>query len=236
MAISRREMLTFGALSGGAMLIPLERSVLGGGPEPDGGERAAGTVHRSVLVAAQGSSGEVRGHHGLLLAGDARAGHRDHPGLPDQDLGLQRHVPRADLRRAAGPGNGCPTGEPTSAVAPDAGLHAVHLGAPPRVRLAAPVRRVRQRRHLPRLRQGLPLPELPGRAHALVPRPRRAPHRVERLHGAGRHVPDARRPRGVAPHPPGLLRRAADRQRRHVRQRRASCSSTTTTTRGSSAT
>ena len=31
MALSRREMLTFGALTGGAMLIPLERSVLAAG-------------------------------------------------------------------------------------------------------------------------------------------------------------------------------------------------------------
>ena len=31
MALSRREMLSFGALAGGAMLIPLERSVLAAG-------------------------------------------------------------------------------------------------------------------------------------------------------------------------------------------------------------
>ena len=58
----------------------------------------------------------------------------------------------------------------------------------------------------------------------------------ERLHGAGRHVPDARPARAVAAHPPGLLRRAAGRQRRDVRQPRASCSTTTTTSRGCSGT
>ena len=41
--------------------------------------------------------------------------------------------------------------------------------------------------------QGLPVPELPGRPHAVVPRPRRALHRAERLLRPGRAVPPARR-------------------------------------------
>ena len=60
---------------------------------------------------------------------------------------------------------------------------------PARVGVAAAVRRLRQRRHLPRLVQGLPVPEHPGRADALVPRPRRAPHGAERLLGlAGMYI------------------------------------------------
>ena len=59
---------------------------------------------------------------------------------------------------------------------PDADLH-----PPARVGVAAAVRRLRQRHHLARAEEVLPLPELPAGPHALVPRPRRALHRAERL-------------------------------------------------------
>ena len=105
-------------------------------------------------------------------------------------------------------------------ITPDPGLHAVHVRPPPRVGVTPPVRRVRQRRHLPRLLEGLPLPELPGLPDPLVPRPRGAPHRVERLHGPRRDVPDARcRSSRSLPIPQGYYDVPLDRQRRHVRHR-----------------
>ena len=59
---------------------------------------------------------------------------------------------------------------------PDADLH-----PSTRVGVAAAVRRVRQRHHRPRAEEDLPVPEHPGRPHPVVPRPRCALHRAERL-------------------------------------------------------
>ncbi len=109
MALSRREMLTFGALSRGSDADPPRAQRAGGGPEPDRGERPAGSLQRAVRPAAGRHPGDVRRHDGLLRDDHARAGHPDHPGLPDPDLGLQRLLPRADVRRAAGSESGCPT-------------------------------------------------------------------------------------------------------------------------------
>ena len=67
----------------------------------------------------------------------------------------------------------------------------------------------------PRRLQGLPLPERPAGADALVPRPRRAQHRGERLLGPRRAVPHARRGRARAA-AAGPVRRAADRARRDL--------------------
>ena len=73
-------------------------------------------------------------------------------------------------------------------------------------------------------------PNFQDAADPLVPRPRRAPHRPERVHRAGRRSTTCTtRSSESLPIPQGELRRAADRQRRDVRQGRASCSSTTTT-------
>ena len=58
--------------------------------------------------------------------------------------------------------------------------------------------------------QGLPLPQHPERPHPLVPRPRRPPHRRERLHGlAGQYHLHDKHERAL-PIPKGRLRRAAD--------------------------
>ena len=46
-----------------------------------------------------------------------------------------------------------------------------------------------------RATQGLLVSDLPGRPHAVVPRPRRPSHRFQRLHGVGGAVSPARRPR-----------------------------------------
>ena len=75
------------------------------------------------------------------------------------------------------------------------------LDAPARLGVEAAVRRVRQRHHEGRPDQAVHLPEQAGRPDALVPRPRRAPHRRERLHGPGRAVPPARRRREGPEHP-----------------------------------
>ena len=80
------------------------------------------------------------------------------------------------------------------------------LDAPARLGLAAAVRRLRQRHHRPAAEEVLPLPQLPAGPHALVPRPRRALHRAERLLRLGVAVPPAR--------PPGARAAAAGRVRR----------------------
>ena len=71
---------------------------------------------------------------------------------------------------------------------------------------------------------------------ALVPRPRRPPHRRERLHGPGRDVPAGRRGRGPAADPQGRLRPAGRHHRQDVRRRRQASCTTTRATPASTAT
>jgi hypothetical protein len=171
---------------------------------------------------------------------DRPAVHRglDPARLQDARLRLQRAHPRphaadaardagnraADQRPAAASARAVP--EPADAL----GVHrrsvaAVDLHAPARLGVHAALRRVRLGRHLPRAGQVLLLPELPGGADPLVPRPRGAPHVAERLQRTRRDVHPPRRG-GVAPrHPdrcPGVdvraVRRAPGDPRRHVRQ------------------
>ena len=136
-------------------------------------------------------------------------------------MGLQRLGPRTDLpRQARPPDRGAPDQQP-AVDPPAARLHAVDLGAPARLGVAAGVRRLRERHHEPGVLEGLPLPELAAGAHALVPRPRVPPHhRRERLHGTRRDVPDARQPRALAAHPDRCVRRPPHRRRPDVQRGR----------------
>ena len=84
-----------------------------------------------------------------------------------------------------------------------------HLDPPARVGVAAAVRRVRRRRHAPRATTRTTGTRTARRPHALVPRPRRAPHRAERLLRARRAVPPARPGAGARPAPQGAYDVAA---------------------------
>ena len=158
------------------------------------------------------------------------------PGLQHAGLGLQRI--RARRRRSASsraPASVLKVRNQLPASAPAVRPPVRHLDAPARVGLAAPVRRVRQRRHPVRVRQGLPLPELPAGPDALVPRPRRALHRAERVRRAGRAVPPAR-PGGAGAAAAGRVRRADHDHRHDVRRERHAVATTTAPSPGSGAT
>ena len=182
MAISRREMLTFGALSGGAMMIPPRAQLQAAGRT---GSRRAPCRRRSPSrsrcrrsprrCADDGTTTSTRCRCASSPGRDPAGPHRRRSGATT----ASRPGPRSTCRRAA------------SASSASCDLPAVHPSSAttsgPRptctARLAAAVRRLRQRHHQPGRVQGLPVPERPGRAHALVPRPRRPHHRRERLHG-----------------------------------------------------
>ena len=191
-------MLKFSALGAAALTLPLERVVRA---------KSASRLAASKLpkLYTRGSScrggrqGPGRGHRGGLLHHQAGAGPGTDPGRPDledQRVRLQRPGPRPHHPRSSGPPGRRSPHQQAAGDPPHARLRAVDLDSPARVGLAAPVRWLRQRHHEPRRVQGLPVPQRPGLAHALVPRPRRAPHRRERLHGPRRAVPPARRRRG----------------------------------------
>ena len=193
---------------------------------PDRGEPAA----QAVRGAVRGTAGRpAEGHHQGPRRGHRRAALRHHPERgpradpaddQDPDLRLRRHRARPHHPGAQGPADRRQGDERAAGHAPAVGLRGVDLRAPARIGVQAAVRRLRQRHHPPRRVQDLPLPELAGRPDALVPRPRRPPHRRERLHGAGRGVPAGRRGRGPAADPQGRLRPAARHHRQDVRRRR----------------
>ena len=82
--------------------------------------------------------------------------------------------------------------------APDAALQRLDLDAPARLRVAAAVRRLRERHHAAGQFKDYHYPNHPGRADALVPRPRRPHHGDQRLHGPRGAVHPARRPPSCA--------------------------------------
>ncbi len=103
------------------------------------------------------------------------------------------------------------------------------VGAPPRLGLAAAVRRVRRRRDPARPGQGLLVPEPPGRQDDLVPRPQRPPHGPEHLQRSARAVPHPER-LGEGEPAPGQVRRPDDRSATRCSPRTASSPTWTGTT------
>ena len=123
MALSRREMLTFGALTGGAMLIPLERSVLAA-PEPDRGERPAGPF--SVPFALPPVANPVKyddttDYYAMTMREQAT---QIIPGYQTRIWGYNGMFPGPTIRGAEGPQGRRPTDQPAPGHAPDSGLRA----------------------------------------------------------------------------------------------------------------
>ena len=196
MSLSRRDLMKLGVVGGAALALPLERTVRAGSSTQS---RLASsrlprpfTLPFRVPPVLQPSRVDSTTDYYKVVH---EAGHgRRRPGPQDATVGLQRQRARADGQGRAGPPHRHAPGQQPAGDPPAPALHAVDVGAPARVTVAAGVRRVRQRHHEPRSVQGLPLPEHPDGPDALVPRPRRAPHGGERPHGPGRAVPPARTP------------------------------------------
>ncbi len=170
--------------------------------EPDRGQQAAGAVHAAV----RGAAGDRRARRWRRQTGADRQAGLDPPRVPDDDLRLRpartgADHPRPDDPRPARHAADGDAGQQAADGTPVPQLRPVDLDAPARLGVEAAVRRVRQRHHQGRPDQALRLPEQAGRPDALVPRPRRAPHRRERLHGPGGPVPPARRRREGTEHP-----------------------------------
>ena len=225
MDLSRRDLLKIGAFGSAALALPLERvartQLALDNRIPASELPAPFTV---PVRHAAGAAAGVRGRRDGVLRHRPAAGQgRDPPGPADDDLGLQRHHAGPDDHEQARPAGGRAAGEqPARASTPTLRYNvwtSTHLHGScslPRVR------RLRQRHHAPGAVQGLPLPEHPGRADALVPRPRR-PH-----HGA--RTPTWASPRStsctttlelVAADPARPVRRPADPQGRDVPARTA---------------
>ena len=174
----------------------------------------------AVHPAVQSAAGDRRpwGRHDHHHPEDAER--RDPARRPDADLRLQRHRSGTDDPGAPGHPAERDRAQRAAGEAPELGLRVLDVDPPARLGLEAAVRRLRQRHHPGRPEQDLPVPEQPGVALALVPRPRRAPHRRERLHGPGRDVPHERRARGLAADPEGQLRPAGRDLGQDVRRQR----------------
>ena len=177
--------------------------------EPAAGLEDAQAVSGRVRAARGAGPGRRRGRPGpdrLLRHHRQTWRRRDRARDDDPGARLRRAGPReADRRRA-----GHPHRDDDAQQTPDLASHVRHpdadLHPSARVGVAAAVRRVRQRHHRPRAEEDLPVPELPGRPHPVVPRPRCALHRAERLLRPGLAVPPARRP-GAGAAAAGRVRR-----------------------------
>ena len=124
---------------------------------------------------------------------------RDPAGLPDDVWALQRHVPGPDDQGEPGPqGEGAVHQQP-AAEAPDAEVHALDVGPPARVGVAAAVRRLRQRHLATRASTRTTTTRTASAARTLWYHDHGVHHTAENVSmGQAGDVPDARRPRAVA--------------------------------------
>ena len=229
MQLSRRDLMKFGVLGSAALLLPIERlartQLLLNDRMPNSG--LPKPFELDWRVPARRRPDRHERQHRPLRHPLARGAGRRPRALQEPEpaahhhLGLRRHHARPDDQ---GPARPPCRGAPRPGAARLASRPAVSrddVGAPPRLGLAAAVRRLRERHHLAGPVQGLLLPQLPGRADALVPRPRHPPHGEQRLHGPRRAVPHHRRGgRSQARPADRPVRPAAGRPRRDVRQER----------------
>ncbi len=240
--MERREVLKIGALgavAAGGLAIPLS-----GAAAPSRRARWRTATCRGPYVAKfrrppvlkpYGYTDDENGRTALYAVTAQQADASIVPGPDDQGLGLQRDGARPDDQRRPAHPRAAPRAQPAAHDAPAVRTPVPHLDPPARVRLAAAVRRLRERPHPRRRGEGVPVPGLPGGADALVPRPRRPPHGAERLHRARRAVPPARRTRARTA-AAGRVRRAADHHRRDVRRERSVRRTTTRASRACGAT
>ena len=177
-------------------------------PVPGAGGAAPGRSRRSARPAAPASSPSS--------GGGRRAG--SFGGI----WGYNGITPGPTVQRAAGPQDRHAPDQLAARRPPAAALQRLDLDAPARLLLAAAVRRLRQRHHAARAVQGLPLPEHPGRADALVPRPRRPPSPPRTPTWAWPRSTSSTTTSSLSlPIPHGEYDVAADHQRRDVPAERA---------------
>ena len=222
MALSRREMLTFGALTGGAMLIPLERSVLAAGQSriAESALPAPFSVPFALPpVATRAKYDGTTDYYALTMREQAT---EIIPGYQTRIWGYNGSFPGPTFEVQAGSESGCATtatgyrpSHPTLGYTPYTSVHLHGSASLPQFDgYASDIT-------YPGSCKDYHYPNCPGGADPLVPRPRRAPHRVERLHGLVRACTGCtmrwssrcRSRRGYYDVP-------LDRQRRHVRHRR----------------
>ena len=216
MELSRRDLIKVGLFSSAALTAAgrARRPYEARRRESSAAEQAARAVHAPLEDAARGAQDDDR--RGRLLTITQQQTKVNI--LPDRQTtiwGYNGDTPGPTIKVDQGRRRSCATSRAARAP-PDARLRPCGRRCTFTARLAAPVRRLRQRHHPPRRVQGLPLPELPGRADALVPRPRRPPHRRERVHGPRGAVPPARPGRAGAADPARPVRPAVHPQGRHV--------------------
>ena len=150
-------------------------------------EPAAGAVLGAADDTAGADAGALDGRHRLLLdhaAGGARP--RSCPDCKTTIWGYNGMTPGPTIVVPQRPQDGRPPDQHPAAGPPDVAVHGRGRRPTSTGRLTAAVRRLRQRHHERRPVQGLRVPERPGGADDLVPRPRRRHHRPERVHGARR--------------------------------------------------
>ena len=196
MSLSRRDLVKMSVLAGAAVALPLERSVSAASArgEPDRGEPAAGSVHHAVRGAAGDLSGALRpGHRHRLLPDHDEADRSVEivPGLKTQMWGYNGLVPGPTFRVQQGRKtvvrqiNNLPPVHPVLEYVPYTSVH-LHGSAslPQYDGYASDITNPGQYKdyHYPNTQR---------RPDAVVPRPRRPPHRGERLHGPGGAVPPA---------------------------------------------
>ena len=193
MELSRRDLLKLGFFGSAALMLPAERIARTelALAQPHPGEPAARAVHRPVRRAAGPRAGALgrptptstRSPRGRPPPRSCRASRRRSGATTASRPGPTIVVPQGPQDASSASSCACPRVHPTLR------YNGLDLDAPARVGVAAAVRRLRQRLHEPGPVQGLPVPQLPERADALVPRPRGPHHRAERVHGARGDVP-----------------------------------------------
>ena len=163
MQYTRRDALKLGLFGSAALAIPLERaaradSVL------DNRMPANNSRRRSRCRSASRRSPmpvSTDGDEDLYRIPMKVAKLEVLPGFQTTFWGYGGIVPGPTLMVDRRPQDQGPVRQRAAAEAPDARLHAVDLGAPARLAVAAAVRRLRERPHVPGPVQGLPLPEHP---------------------------------------------------------------------------
>ena len=203
--VSRRDVLKFSALGAAAVALPARAGRPCQDGEPDRGQQAAGAVHAAfavppVIDKGQGAVSPRRTARSSSRS-SCRAGFLDDPTFETNVFAYSGQRPRPDDPRPARHAarrscrsTSCRRHTRSCGYDPWTSTHLHGSASKPQYDgYASDITE-------PGPDQELRLPEQPGRPDALVPRPRRAPHRRERLHGPGRAVPPARRRRG-AEHP-----------------------------------
>ncbi len=234
MQFNRRDALKLGVVSAAALALPAERMArtklsfanklaVSSMPPPFTAPYVAPPV---VDLTRRRHHRPHQRRQALPPHGDVAVPTGDHSGAADHSVGIRPVGARTHGDVQEGRAGLDAARQQPALAAPATGIPAVDIGAPARLGVAAAVRRVRERRRQPRPVQGLPVPKHPAGAHDVVSRPRCAPDRVQRLHGAGRAVPHRRRPGAVAAAAEGdglrgqVLRPGADHPGRDLRRGR----------------